>query len=39
MVRTASPPRRGPEQGLWFFILIAVIFALTFVAVFLFVQR
>jgi len=39
MVRAASPPRHGPEEGLWFFILIAVIFALIFVAVFLFVQH
>jgi hypothetical protein len=37
MVRTASPPRHGPEEGLWFFILIAVIFASAFVALFLFV--
>jgi len=39
MIRTASPLRHGPEEGLWFFILIAVIFALIFMAVFLFVQH
>lgn len=39
MFRTASPPRHGPEEGLWFFILIAVVLALIFVAVFLFVQH
>ena len=37
MFRTASPPR--PEEGLWFFILIAVVLALIFVAAFLFVQH
>jgi len=39
MVRTASPPRHGPEEGLWLFILIAVIFASTFMALILFVPR
>lgn len=39
MVRITSPPRHGPEQGLWFFILIAVLFAAAFVALFLFVPR
>jgi hypothetical protein len=39
MIRTASPPRHRPEEGLWFLILIAVIFALMFVAVILFVPR
>jgi hypothetical protein len=39
MFRTASPPRHGPEEGLWFFILIVVALALIFVATILFVQR
>jgi len=39
MARTASPPRHRPEQGLWFFLLITLIFFLAFVSVFLFVPR
>jgi len=39
MARTASPPRHGPEEGLWFFILIAVILASGFVALVLFAPR
>jgi len=39
MSRTASPPRHGPEEGLWFFILIAVILALSFVTLILFAPR
>jgi len=39
MARTASPPRHGPEEGLWFFILIGVILGSAFVALVLFVPR
>jgi len=39
MARTASRSHHGPEQGMWFFILIAVIFVLAFVGVALLVPR
>jgi len=39
MVRTASPPHHGQEEGFWFIVFLAVMFALTFAAVILFVPR
>ena len=39
MARTASKPQHGLEQGLWFFILLAVIMGLAFVTLFLFAPQ
>lgn len=39
MIRTASRRRHEPGEELWFPILIAVIMAMSFVAVFLYVPR
>lgn len=39
MIRTALRRRHGPEEGLWVFTLIGLIFFLTFVALILFVPR
>ena len=39
MIRTASRPRHGPEEGLWFLIVIAAIMALAFVAIFVILPK
>ncbi len=39
MFRTASSPRHGQEEGLWLCILMAVVLALSFVALILFVPQ
>lgn len=39
MIHAKAPPRHGPKEGLWLLVVIAVLFALTFLGVIFFVPR